>query len=168
MDLKEEIMENKSDINSQYPSVELAYEFVKSSYEVMTSRFESANSRIQNLLTWAIGITAIIPLFTKVVIGTDSFKPVWFISALVAFLAMVIVGIVAQRTGGVKLIDPKILYEKHLHYSQWEFKKNLIFWAGDSFHINNKAIEAKSRYIDIMTILFGLEIALAFIGVIMT
>lgn len=161
-------MENKSGISSQYPSLELAYEFVKSSYDLMVIRFDSANSRIQNLLTWAIGITVAIPLFNKVVNDTGTFKSVWFILALLAFLAVVIIGVVGQRMGSVKLIDPKILYEKHLHYPEWEFKKNLIYWAGENFNSNNKAIEVKSRYLDIITILFGLEIVFSFIWIIMT
>lgn len=160
--------EDTPDVDAiKYPSVELAYEFVKSSYEVMVSRFESANSRIQSILTWAIGITAVIPLFSKVVNDTATLKSVWFVLVLVFFSAVVIVGIIAQRTGGVALVDPKVMYEKHLHYNQWEFKKNQIFWAGKQFHLNKKAIEVKSCYIDIMTILLGLEIAFAFVGVIM-
>lgn len=160
-------MESKTDVSSEYPSVDLAYEFVKSSYDVMISRFESANARIQSLLTWAIGITAIIPLFNKVVGETDSLKSVWFALVLGAFVAVVIVGIIAQRMGGVALADPKMMYEKQLHYSHWEFKKNQIFWAGRQFHLNKTVIEKKNYYIDIMTILFGLEIVLAFVGVIM-
>jgi len=152
---------------NEYPSVELAYDFVKSSYDVMTSRFDSANTRMQTLLTWAIGVTAAIPFFNKIVGNANTLLSIWFISALLAFVAVVIVGVIGQRMKGVSLIDPKILYEKYLHYSQWEFKKNLIFWAGDSFNTNRKAIEAKSRCIDIMTILFGLEIALAFIAIIL-
>ena len=161
-------MENKSELSSQYPSVDLAYEYVKSSYEIMASRFESANARIQNLLTWAIGITAIIPLFNKLIGETNGLKSVWFALVLGAFVAVVIVGIIAQRTGGIALADPKILYEKHLHYNQWEFKKNQLFWAGKQFHLNKQAIETKCRYIDIMTILLGLEIAFAFVKVIVS
>jgi hypothetical protein len=160
-------MENKSEINeSQYPSVGLAYESIKSSYDVMISRFEAANARIQNFLTWVIGITAIIPIFTKIIIGTENFKSIWFILSLLSFLAVIIVGIVGQRAGTLKLIDPKIIYEKHLYFSQWEFKKNQIYWAGEHFSFNNNSIELKSRYLDILTMLFGLEIVFVFIGLI--
>jgi hypothetical protein len=152
----------------QYPSVGLSYEFVKSSYDVMEKRFESANSRIQNLLTWAVGITAAIPLFATAVFSDSNIKSIWILPMLVFFLALVIVGIFAYRTGGIRLIHPKIIYEDYIQYPEWEFKKQLVYWAGEHFDTNQKCIDLKSRYIDIMTILLGLEMVFALVWVFMT
>jgi len=162
-------MEKRPEDNGfQYPSVNLSYEFVKSSYDVMEKRFESANSRIQNLLTWAVGITTAIPLFATAVKSSSNIKSIWILPVLLFFLALVIVGIFAYRTGGVILIHPKIIYEDYIQYPEWEFKKQLVYWAGQNFDTNQKCIDLKSRYIDIMTFLLGLEMVFALVWVFVT
>ena len=153
---------NKSDVNvSQYPSVGLAYEATKSSYDVMVERFDAANSRIQNILTWAVGITAIIPIFAKGISGNSNFTSPWFISALSTFLALLVVGIVAHRMGGIKLISPEIIYNKYLSHSEEQFKREMIYWSGQHFNTNQQFINKKSLCVDVMTILLGAEVIFA-------
>jgi len=162
-------MENKPEESaSQYPSVNLSYEFVKASYDVMEKRFESANSRIQNLLTWAVGITTAIPLFAAAVKSDADIKSIWILPMLLFFLALVIVGIFAYRTGGIILVHPKIIYEDYIQCPEVEFKKQLVYWAGQHFDTNQKCINLKSRYIDTITILLGLEMVFALIWVFIT
>jgi hypothetical protein len=169
LQIKENSMENSENPDeSQYPSTDLAYEFVQSSYDIMSSRFDSANSRIQNILTWSIGITAAVPLFTQIAMRTMDIKSLWFFLALGTFVLTVILGVIAQKTGGVQLLDPKVLYNENLSMSHWEFKKTVLYWSGEAFNANNKTIQIKSRYIDLMTILLGLEIVFAVMWVIKT
>ncbi len=152
-------MGNKSDTDgSKYPSVGLAYETVKSSYDVMVSRFEAANARISSLIAWAIGAIGIIPIFAKSLLGGIGVTSLWLLVTLSAFVALIIVGIIAYRTGGIKLLHPKKLYEDYVQLPEWEYKKWLVYWAGEHFNTNQKFINIKSFYIDFMTILLGLEI----------
>jgi hypothetical protein len=153
---------------SAYPSIGLAYETIKSSYEVMERRFEAANARIQNLLTWAIGLTSAIPIFAKAIIGDGEFNSLWLLPVLLAFSALVIVGIIAYRTGGIKLIHPKNLFEEYIQYSELEYKKWIVYWAGKHFDTNQEFINTKSRYIDIMTVLLGLEVAFLILWIIVS
>jgi hypothetical protein len=161
-----EIQENTDE--PEYPSTDLAYAFIQPSYDVMSIRFDSANNRIQNILTWVIGITAAIPLFTQIVKSTLDVKSPWFFFALGSFVVTVILGVIAQRTGGVELIDPKVLYEQNLSMTPSEFKRTMLFWSGEHFHANAKTIQTKSRFIDIMTILLALEVVFAFLWIIKT
>ncbi len=142
---------------SKYPSVGLAYEAAKTSYDVMVNRFEAANARIQNIMTWAIGLTSAIPLLAKAVFGDTTLSLFWLLPILVTFLILIIVGIIAYRSGGVKQIHPTKLYEEYIQYPEWEYKKWLVYWAGKHFDTNQDLINAKSRYIDAMVILLGLE-----------
>ncbi len=158
-------MEEKT--SHQYPSVGLAYETVKPSYDVMLSRFEAANARIQNLMTWAIGVTGIIPILAKSLLGDIDFNSLWLLPILLAFVALIIVGISAYRTGRIKLLHPQHLYVDYIQFPEWEYQKWLVYWAGEHFDTNQKYINIKSRYIDIMTVLLGLEVSFLALWVIL-
>ena len=154
-------MEDKTNgisLESQYPSVDLAYEFVTSSYDWMVTRFEAVNSKIQGLLTFAATITAALPIITKAIFSDIDFVSLWFYIAMAAFVFLVLAGIVGLRIGSIVLLSPKILYDKYLHYSHWEFKRMVIYWAGEHLNENKKYIDQKGHFRDIMTILLLVEI----------
>jgi len=143
---------------SQYPSVELAYEFVKSSYDWMLSRIEAINSKIQGLLTFATTVAVAMPIFAKALVGDIDFSSGWFYGATISYVLLAIMGIFGMRMGKVRLVHPMKLYEKWLHKSLWEFKKDTIYVAGQDFEDNKKLIDRKSLLRDIMTLFLLLEI----------
>lgn len=145
-------------LESQYPSVDLAYDFIKPSYDWMVSRFEAINSKIQGLLTFAATITAALPIIAKVIFSDVAFTSPWFYVAMVAFAFLTVIGIVGMRIGTITLLSPKNLYDKYLHYSHWEFKQKVIYWAGEHFNANKKLIDKKARLRDIMAISLLVEI----------
>lgn len=154
-------MENKSSgksSESQYPSVGLAYEFVKPSYDWMLNRIEAMNSKIQGLLMLATAVTGGIPILTKAIFDSVDFQSVLFYGAMGLYILLVVIGTVGLSMGGVKLFHPKLLYEKWLSNSIWEFKKDAIYFAGQNFEDNKKIINAKSRLRNIMTILLLIEL----------
>ena len=152
-------MENKTETDaSKYPSVDLAYEFVKSSYDWMLNRIEAMNSKIQGLLTLATAMTATMPILTKAMFNDVDFQSGWFYGAITTYLLLVIIGIYGLRMGGVRLIHPKNLYEKWLSDSKWEFKKDIIFFAGQDFETNKKVIDSKSLLRDTMNVLLLVEL----------
>lgn len=144
--------EKINDAEFRYPSVDLAYDFVKSSYDWMLTRFEAANSKIQGLLTFSATITAAFPILAKAIFGDVDFSSLWFYGAIIAFVLLVVTGIVSRRMGSIKLVHPKILYDKYLHYPHWRFQQMIIYWAGQHFNANNKIIVKKAWCTDIMTI----------------
>ncbi len=154
-------MEDKSSgksLESQYPSVDLAHELVKPSYDWMVTRLEAINSKIQGLLTLADTVTAALPIITKALFSDIAFSSPWFYVAMAAFAFLVVTGIVGLRIGSIMLLSPKILYDKYLHYSHWEFKQKVIYWAGEHFDKNKKLIDKKAYFRDAMTIFLLVEI----------
>lgn len=158
----------KNEVNHevlQYPSVELAYEFVKPSYDWMLDRLEAANNKIQHLLTFSASITAVLPLVSKAIFSEISFNSGWFYSTIFVFILLVITGIIAKRIGNITLVNIESLYEKYLHYSNWEFKRNMLFWAVKHLNANKKNVNTKNLLLDIMTILLLCEIIFAVIWI---
>lgn len=150
---------------AQFPSVELAYEFVKPSYDWMLIRFEAVNNKIQNLLTFAVSITAALPLFTKAIFDEVNFCSGWFYSIIVFFAFLVIIGVIGMRIGVITLVHPEKLFNECLNLSNWEFRKTMIFWAGEHFNANNKIIDKKCLLRDIMIIFLLVEILFAIVWI---
>jgi hypothetical protein len=142
---------------SQYPSVDLAYDFVKPSYDWMVTRFEAINSKIQGLLTFSVTITAAIPVIIKSIFNNISFTP-WFTGALIAFIILVIIGVIGMRIGAIALLNPKTLYNKYLYCSHWEFQQRVLSWAGKHFSKNKATIDTKALFRDIMIGILLIEI----------
>ena len=150
-----------------YPSLELAFEFVKPSYDWIMNWFEITNNKIQSLLTLAVTLTAALPLFAIAIFQEINFKSNWFYISLGCFLALMIAGVIGRRIGAVKLLHPRLLYNQTLQYSKFEFKRNLLYWAGEHFNINKKYIFIKNLILDIMTGLLLLEIVFIVVWIIM-
>jgi len=55
-------------------------------------------------------------------------------------------------------MSPANLYEKWRHYSEWEFKKNAMYWAGQHFEANVSRINIMGWLLTSMTFLFALEV----------
>lgn len=138
---------------SKYPSVDLAYEFVKPSYDWMANRFEAINTKIQGLITFATTITAAIPILVKAIFTDVAFNSLWFYGAIIAYVLLIIIGIIAMKMGAVRLVNPSRLYKQWLYKSHWEFKKDIIYFAGEDFRDNKDAIDAKIHLRDSMIIL---------------
>ena len=144
--------EKINDEEHRYPSVDLAYNFVKPSYDWMLNRFEAANSKIQGLLTFSATVTAAFPILAKAIFDNVDFSSLWFYGAIIAFIFLVVTGIVGRRMGSIVLVHPEVLYEKYLYYSHWRFQQTIIYWAGKHFNSNTKIIVKKAWCTDIMTI----------------
>jgi len=156
-------MGNKSSyesLESQYPSVDLAYEFTKSSYDWMLNRYEAINSKMQELLTLATAITACMPILAKSMFDYVDFHSGLFYGVIGTYILIILIGISGLSMGAIRLIHPKHLYDKWLSDSSWEFKKNIIYYAGQDFEDNKKIIDRKSHLRNIMNIFLLVELLL--------
>lgn len=147
----------------KWPSVNIAYGFVLPSYQLMISRFEAADTRLTSLLTLASTLTIAVPIFAKNVRSDISFASPFFVLGIVFFLCAGAMGVYGRLTGSLKLPDPMVIYNKSLENSEWEFKKNHIFFAGEAFEYNAQAIRAKGNVAICLTIVLLLEV-LAFVA----
>jgi len=157
----EEVSEDSAKVEKpeeQWPAVDAAYGFVLPSYQLLVGRFESADTRLTSLLTLSSTLTLAAPLFAKNVQPAISFRSPFFIFAMMVFLVAAIVGIFGRVAGSLALPDPMIMYQKSLHCSEWEFKKNQIYFAGEHFEYNVQAIRKKGNVALCLTVMLVLEI----------
>lgn len=150
--------DDDADPQSQWPSVGLAYDFVQPSYDWLLNRVNAAEGRIQTGLTFAASITLLVPVIAKTVFVDLDFGSLWLILAMITFIATVMLGAVSRFVGELTLVSPKKLYDEWLHYSEWEFKKNAIYFAGQHFEANRKLVRTKGTFVEIMTFLLLLEV----------
>jgi hypothetical protein len=141
-----------NEIEAQYPSVELAYGLVKASYDWLLNRLDAVNSRIEFLLTFVASITVAAPVFVKVVFNDITFGALFY-AAIGVFSFSAIVGIAGRMYSGLKLISPEKVYNKWLMWSEWEFKKNALYWAGQDFNHNASLVNRKANFAIAMSLL---------------
>ncbi len=83
----------------------------------------------------------------------------WFLLAIALFLAIIAGGVLTRTLGaGIVLLNPRDLYYGWLGFEPWEFKKNAIYWAGEHFDRNRRALDQRARVVHILTVLFVLEL----------
>jgi hypothetical protein len=124
----------------------------------MASRFEAADTRLTAFLTLAATLTLGTPLFAKTIRTDISFQSWWFRVGLACFVISTVIGIVGRVRGGLMLVDPGAIFQKHLHASQWEFRKNLLYLAGQDFNHNAEAIRRKGNLAVAVTALLATEV----------
>ncbi len=148
--------EQKSPVQT-WPSVGLAYEFVIPSYQWMLMRLEAQDSRIHTLQAFAATVTLAVSTVAPSIRKSILFSSPWVLGSVFLFLLIVAIGIFARTWGALILANPRIAYDKCLHYSEWEFKKNALYWAGQHFDANLSLINKKARLVLTMTWIFAME-----------
>jgi hypothetical protein len=143
-----------------WPGVHRAYDFVGPSYALILQRLDAANSHLQTLQTFAASITLAAPILAASVVKDIDFRSPWFVSALSVLGAIIVIGAVARIWGAVQLITPRMLYKEWLNFTEWEFKKNAVHWAGEHFEANYTLVNNKAWAAFWMTVLMLLEMGL--------
>lgn len=141
-----------------YPGVNPAFEFVQPSYSWMITRMESSFSRIQALLTIASTVTLGVPAFAVSMKRDISLLSPWFITAALLYVAIITIGLVARDWGDLILLDPGKLYQQSLHLTEWEFKKDVVYFAGQHFAHNQALANRKATLSRIMSVMFAAEV----------
>ena len=119
-----------------FPAVPSAYDFVIPSYNWMLSRYEAANSGIQTLLGYVTTLTFALPALAISTGKKLQFCSLHFYIAIALFLLIIITGLVVRLWGHITFLDPGTLFGKSLHLSEFEFKKDCIYFAGKHFDSN--------------------------------
>lgn len=143
-----------------WPAVHLAYDFVLPSYQWAQQRLDATDLRIQTLQAFAATVTLAAPILAATVVKDIDLQSAWFIAALALFVVTVVLGAVVRAYGRLELMSPKRLYDRWLGDSEWEFKKDAIYFAGKHFEANRSLINKKGLLADGMTVLFVVETAL--------
>jgi hypothetical protein len=138
-----------------FRSVELAYPLAIASYDLAQKRLDVVEGRLQTLL-------AFVPPVTIAVIATANgkgapFTSYWFIGAMLLCLFGLTFGVHTRLADRVIVIDPAVLSQKWLHFSEWQFKRNVIHLSGIHFDKNATVIARKGRRTSLAAIIFLLE-----------
>jgi hypothetical protein len=144
----------------KWPAVMVAYDFVMPSYSLLVSRFEAADTRLTILLTFAATVTLGAPVLAKAMQPNIEFMSPRFLSAVASAMLSVGLGIAARVRGRLTLPNPKKVYNENLHESEWAFRKNALYFAGQHFDLNADAIRRKGNWAIAAALLIILEIIL--------
>jgi hypothetical protein len=147
--------QNIQTLEQQFPSVELAYPLAVAAYDSATKRLDSIDGRLQTILAFIVTVSVIVP---SIAAGRGvSFQSGWFYAALIVFIVAIGIGIWARLTGDVRLLSPSNLFQEWLSDSEWQFKKDMIYHAGQDFDKNMKLALLKWRCSVAVTLLFVLQ-----------
>jgi hypothetical protein len=150
METKEQTEAEK---NAQdYPGVELAYPLALDGYEVMQKRMDAVENRLQTLIGFATTLS--LALFAAVSGKSLDFHSRLFYAAIALYASGVSVGYCARLWGSLQLFDPSKAYRESLRWSEWEFKKNAIFLAGQAFTANRRVVNSKGWLTAVAATLF--------------
>lgn len=141
------------------PGVDIAYEYVRTSYDWAAQRLDAVDSRIQYTITLASAVVVTLP--TIVVAMFEDAKPAgsfFFLLAVAAFILMIPIGVLGRYLTDLKVIDPSKLYDGWLHYQPLEFKRLLVYWAGEHFKRNIRIVAIKGRFAAAMMVFLLLEV----------
>ena len=147
--------ENKEETN-KYPAIDLAFPFARDSYEWAAKRFDAMDSRIQTILGLGMSLTLAAPVAFSALKLSPRWN--WLVAAACFFVLALATGIYARLKGGLTILTPKMFYQKWLHLSELEFKKNLIYFAGEHLDKNCNLLLAKDRLVIAVTVIFFLEV----------
>lgn len=129
--------EDDSELGS-YPSTEAAYELAVKTYPLAIQRADAMDARLQSAMSMASAISFAIPIAARNM-GL-SFESPWFLAILFLFLVEVAVyfrGRFVVGRGDIEGIDPKRLHQDYLHLPEDEFKRDIIWYAGETWERNN-------------------------------
>jgi hypothetical protein len=147
---------SKAENNEQLSSaIDLAFELAAASQDAVIKRLDSVDGKLQTLLGFAAGIFAGVPA-----IGSAkgvSFNSIWFYLAVIAMVLAIVLSFIARLTGVVKMLNPTVLYQKWLNFSEREFKQKFIKYAGKAFESNNAVVYRKWRLTIVVSLIFLLE-----------
>jgi len=157
--------DDDSSPETEWPSVPFAYDFVIPSYQWVLTRFEAVDSRIQTLQAFIATTTLGVPAIATTMFKTIKFTSCWFLGAIGLAGVAIIIGLIGRSWGRITLANPRVLYEQWLHKPVWEFKKDMLYFAGQHFEKSSDFVNTKSRLVTVMSVLFFLETLLLFVWI---
>ena len=147
----------QDDTPEKLPGVETAYEFIIPSYQLVERRMQAADAQIRGLQAFAATLAVAATVLAGGLNRQVEFGSPWLWVALGAFVAIVVIGAIANVLGNFTFISPNRLFEDWLWRDTWQFKKDLLAFAGEDFDKNVSGVNLKGNAAILMTGLFVLE-----------
>lgn len=151
---------NKIELKDLYPGIPTAYEIALKSYDWSFQRSDTVDNRISRFLTWATTITAgIIAIYFSYNKYSAKYNYFFYIG-IGLYALIVIAAAVTEWITRVDILSPEKLYNDHLHQTEYEFKLDIIAYAGDAFKKNLRRTEIKGYILTAIIITFIIELLL--------
>ncbi|MEJ2744412.1 MAG: hypothetical protein P8123_01810 [bacterium] len=151
--------EAKPTNEEKYPSVSLAYEITLRSYDLAIKRSDFLDDSIDKLIVWATGINLGVITLVLTKFSAATLQNRYFYIAAALFASVVVMGYTAKLIAGLRVQNPKILYNSWLHKSVWNFQKDIIYLGADHFTKNMLYINRKAKFLGCATFTFLLEMS---------
>ena len=158
---KDSANDSEENLERKYPSVSLAYDLAIKSYDLAVSRADAMDSKIQSLVSLSCALTFAIPIVARS-LKLDLSSP-WFVAIIATFVIGIVVSIAGRLCiyrGNLIVIDPDKLYKNNLLQSEWEFKRDLAYYAGKHFKHNVSLVNGRWRCAVIISSLLVAEVLL--------
>ena len=140
----------------KWPGVSYAYEIVVPLYEMTERRYVAAESRIQQLLAFSVAIMlASVTILVAAQVPLTVSRPFFVATSLLVL--QVIVGLTTITFGYLRTLPLEFFVKTALHHSEWEFKKNILYWAVEDLRANRRLVNANGWVVLGMTTLFLTE-----------
>lgn len=140
-----------------WPAVKYAYEMVGPLYEMTERRYVAAEARILQLVAFSITIMLAFIAVVGALEGQLTLSAPFFLSS--SFLVIqVIIGLLSTAYGSIATLNLKHIVENTLDYTEWEFKKNVLYWATDDIAANTRLVNLKGWAVWSMTVLLLAEV----------
>ncbi len=123
-------------------------------------RFEAVEGRIQTLIVLTLSFTTAVPVVARALSVDAGFRSNWFYAALALAFIITLIGTMTKVIGELVLINVKHFYnEPWRSYSEEQFKRRVVFWAGEHLEKNTRLVNQKGSIATLLTFVFALEAA---------
>ena len=131
----------KRKLEAEYPAIDTAYDLAVKSYDVAQQRADAGEKRIHDMVSLSAVVTfGLLLAANNFSMDTQS---AW-VYGLMGIFIFDVGGLLYDKCNivnrGFATIDPQVLFDKHLHLSPIEFKKDMIHHAGEDLALNVKRI----------------------------
>lgn len=143
---------------NELPSLALAYDYVMPSYDEVVVRHNTIQSRFATLAIIAAPLTLTIPVLKEVKLGIDP-PSLAFVLAFLCGAVVVGLGLYFSNTTKLLRIDPTALRE-FAKVAPERFQHEMLYWAGENFVDNKRALDRLVRILKYLYVLFLSEVVL--------
>jgi len=146
-------------LEEQFPSLELAYDIAIASFEQSQKRLDAVDGKHQSLTALCVASFVVLPTIARAL--DISFRSPYFVIAIVFIALAVFFSVVSLKGGTIDRLHPMRLFENWLDLPEGHFRKDAIYFAGESLDKAQSVIEWKWQLHTISIIFYFLSILFA-------
>ncbi len=124
-----------------FPSIDDAYKLAMEFYAFAIQRADALDARIQSVMSFSSAVTFALPLaIHNLSLDINSNWTLVLAALILIELGVYLAGRFFVGWGKLEVLSPLKIYNQHLRKAPAEFKKDMIYYAGQSWDENNRKI----------------------------